>query len=84
MTLDETARMAVVELPPLQEGRLYTAEQAAPYVNVSARYLKRAAGEDAIHHTRIGRFRRWSAQDIRDITSGVPYVPPKKKTRVAA
>ncbi|WP_331445808.1 hypothetical protein [Streptomyces xanthochromogenes] len=83
MTLDETALMAVVELPPLQEDRLYTAEQAAPYVNVSVRFLKRAAGEDAIHHTRLGRFRRWSAQNIRDITSGVPYVPPRK-TRAAA
>lgn len=81
----------IEELPPLQEDRLYTAEEAAPYVGVTANWLKRSAGSDRVQHTPVGRFKRWSAQNIRDIVAGVPHQPSrhprrthKSATRLAA
>lgn len=85
-TLDETRPVAIVELPPLQDDRLYKAEEAAPYVNVEPRFLKRAAAADTIQHTYVGRFPRWSAQNIRDIVAGAPHKPTHhiRKTRKSA
>lgn len=69
-------------LPPLSDEQLYTAEQIAPYVNLTPRYLKRAAGADTIQHTRVGsRFVRFSAQNVRDIVAGVPYRPRPRRNR---
>ncbi|WP_200309175.1 hypothetical protein [Streptomyces adelaidensis] len=79
MTITETGPPPVAELPPLSDDRLYTAEEAAPYVKVTARFLKRAAGSDTIQHVRVGRFPRWSAQNIRDIVAGVPHRPRPRR-----
>jgi len=82
MTITETGPSpTVAELPPLSDDRLYTAEEAAPYVNVSARFLMRAAAADTIQNTPVGRFRRWSAQNIRDIVAGVPHRPRPRRSR---
>src|SRR5688572_13354007 len=51
MTVDVTGPTPVVELPPLQDDRLYTAEEISPYVGVGPRFLKRAASADTIQHT---------------------------------
>ncbi|MFD7554180.1 hypothetical protein ACFV9E_06520 [Streptomyces sp. NPDC059835] len=71
----------VEELPPLQEGRLYKAEETSQYVPMSPNWLKRAAGADKIQHTRVGRFIFWNAQNIRDISAGVPHQPSHGSTR---
>jgi hypothetical protein len=81
MTITETGPPTVAELPPLSDDRLYTAEQIAPYVSLSARYLKRSAASDTIQHTYVGRFPRWSAQNVRDIVAGVPHRPRPRKRR---
>lgn len=70
-----------VDLPPLQDDRLYTAEDAAPYISVEPRFLKRGAAADTIQHTYVGRFPRWSAQNIRDIVAGVPHQPTRRRAR---
>lgn len=72
---------AIKELPPLQDDRLYTADEASPYVSMSANWLKRAAGADRVQHTRLGRSVRWSAKNIRDITAGVPHTPTHGSSR---
>lgn len=89
MTVDVTGPTPVVELPPLQDDRLYTAEEIAPYVGVQPRFLKRAAAADSIQHTYLGRFPRWSARHVRDIVAGVPHTPSRRarqthKTKSAA
>lgn len=71
----------IEELPPLQEDRLYAAEEAAPYIGVKPNWLKRAAGADRVQHTSVGRFKRWSAQNIRDIVAGVPHQPSRQSRR---
>lgn len=81
MTMTETGPPPVAELPPLSDDRLYTAEDAAPYVALSPRYLKRGAAADTIQHTYVGRYPRWSAQNIRDIVAGVPHRPRSKRSR---
>lgn len=81
MTITETGPPPVAELPPLSDERLYTAEEAAPYINVSANFLKRQAGADTIQHVRVGRFTRFSAQNIRDIVAGVPHRPRPRRNR---
>jgi hypothetical protein len=81
MTITETGPPPVAELPPLSDDRLYTADEAAPYVNVAARYLKRGAAADTLQHTYVGRFPRWSAQNIRDIVAGVPHRPRPRRNR---
>lgn len=68
----------IEELPPLQDHRLYTADEVAPYVGVAPRFLKRAAAADQIQHTYVGRFPRWSAQHVRDIVAGVPHQPQRR------
>jgi hypothetical protein len=78
MTVDATGPTPVVELPPLQDDRLYTAEEISPYVGVGPRFLKRAASADTIQHTYLGRFPRWSAQHVRDIVAGVPHEPSRR------
>lgn len=75
---------AIEELPPLQDDRLYDADETSLYVKKSARWLKRAAGADEIQHTRVGRSVRWSAKNIRDITAGVKHTPSHGSTRVPA
>lgn len=78
----ETGPPALIEeLPPLQDDRLYTAEEAAPYVGVTKNWLQRAAGADRIQHVPVGRFKRWSAQNIRDIVAGVPHQPSRQARR---
>lgn len=72
---------AVKELPPLQEHRLYDADETSLYVKKSANWLKRAAGADKIQHTRVGRSVRWSARNIRDITAGVEHQPSHGSSR---
>lgn|GEM_PF-5678160 len=72
---------AIEELPPLQNDRLYTADEASRYVRMSANWLKRAAGADKVQHTRLGRSVRWSAQNIRDITAGVEHRPTHGSSR---
>lgn len=74
MTVDATGPTPAVDLAPLRDDYLYTAEEASPYVNVSPRFLKRAAGNDQIQHTYVGRFPRWNAQHIRDIVAGRRHV----------
>lgn len=71
----------IEELPPLQEDRLYAAEEAAPYIGVKPNWLKRAAGADRVQHTSVGRFKRWSAQNIRDIVAGAPHQPSRQARR---
>jgi hypothetical protein len=81
MTITETGPPPMAELPPLSDDRLYTAEIAAEYVGMKARYLKRGAAADTIQHTYVGRFPRWSAQNIRDIVAGVPHRPRSRRQR---
>jgi excisionase family DNA binding protein len=81
MTMTETGPPPMAELLPLSDDRLYTAEEAAPYVNVTPRFLKRAAYADTIQHTRVGRFVRFSAQNIRDIVAGAPHRPRPRSRR---
>jgi excisionase family DNA binding protein len=81
MTITETGPPPMAELPPLSDDRLYTAEEASPYVNVSARFLKRGAYADTIQHVRVGRFVRFNAQNIRDIVAGVPHRPRPRRNR---
>lgn len=81
MTITETGPPPMAELPPLSDDRLYTAEDAAPYLSLTPRYLKRAAAADTIQHTYVGRFPRWSAQHIRDIVAGVPHRPRPQRNR---
>lgn len=81
MTLTETGPPPVAELPPLSDDQLYTAEEAAPYIKVAPRFLRRGAAADTIQHTYVGRFPRWSAQNIRDIVAGVPHRPRPRKRR---
>lgn len=81
MTITETGPPPMAELPPLSDDRLYTAADAAPYVSLSPRYLKRGAAADTIQHTYVGRFPRWSAQNIRDIVAGVPHRPRPRRNR---
>ena len=81
MTMTETGPPPVAELPPLSDDRLYTAEEAAPYVSVTARFLKRAAYAETIQHTRVGRFVRFSAQNIRDIVAGTPHRPTPRRRK---
>lgn len=79
MTITETGPPQVAELPPLSDDRLYTADEAAPYLSLTPRFLKRAAAADQIQHTYVGRFPRWSAQNIRDIVAGVPHRPRPRR-----
>ena len=79
MTITEIGPPPMAELPPLSDDRLYTAEEAAPYLSLTTRFLKRAAASDTIQHTYVGRFPRWSAQNVRDIVSGVPHRPRPRK-----
>lgn len=72
---------AIEELPPLQDDRLYDADETSQYVKKSPRWLKRAAGADEIQHTRLGRSVRWSAKNIRDITAGVKHTPSHGTSR---
>ncbi|MCX4801718.1 hypothetical protein OG594_08650 [Streptomyces sp. NBC_01214] len=72
---------AIEELPPLQDDRLYDADETSLYVKKSARWLKRAGGADEIQHTRVGRSVRWSAKNIRDITAGVKHTPSHGTSR---
>jgi hypothetical protein len=81
MTITESGPPPMAELPPLSDDRLYTAEEAAQYVSVSARFLKRGASADSIQHRYVGKFPRWSAQNIRDIVAGVPHRPRPSRQR---
>ena len=81
MTITETGPPPVAELPPLSDDRLYTAEEASPYVNLSPRYLKRAAGADTIQHVRVGKFIRFNAQNVRDIVAGISHRPRPRRNR---
>lgn len=47
--------------------RLYTTEQAAALLSISPSFLKRGATADALPHTRVGRFIRWSDEDLAEI-----------------
>lgn len=77
-TPDNGQLLSIEELPPLQDHRLYEAHETSRYTRMSARWLNRAAGADQIQHTRLGKFKRWSAQNIRDIVAGVPHKPAHK------
>lgn len=44
--------------------RLYTTEQAAERLAVTAHFLKRGATAGVLPHTRVGRFIRWSESDL--------------------
>ncbi|KUH38425.1 MULTISPECIES: hypothetical protein [Streptomyces] len=68
-----------IDLPPLRDDYLYTAEETSLYTNVSANWLKRAAAADRIQNTYVGRFPRWSAQNIRDIVAGAPHRPRRRE-----
>lgn len=76
--------LAIGELPPLRDDVLYEAHQASQYTAMSVRWLKRAAGADQIQHTPVGRYKRWSAQNIRDIVAGVPHKPAHKSRAKSA
>ncbi|MBT2467782.1 hypothetical protein J7E97_07830 [Streptomyces sp. ISL-66] len=76
--------LSIEELPPLQDHRLYEVHEASQYTRMSARWLNRAAGADRIQHTRLGKFKRWSAQNIRDIVAGVPHKSAHKSRAKSA
>ncbi|MEU6057932.1 hypothetical protein [Streptomyces sp. NPDC047097] len=67
------------ELPELRDDVLYTAQVAAQHIGMSEHWVKRAASADRIQHTPVGRFRLWSAQNIRDIVAGVPHKPKPRE-----
>lgn len=86
MTTPSTGMLLVIaELPPLRDDVLYDAQQASQYTRMSVNWLKRAAGSDQVQHTPVGRFKLWSAQNIRDIIAGVPHKSARKsRARSAA
>lgn len=71
----------VVDLPPLQEGRLYDADETSLYVNQDSLWLKRALRAGRIPGGRLGRKAVWSAQDIRDIVAQATGAPQKRPSR---
>lgn len=67
-------------------ARLYTTPEAAERLSVSPTFLKRAAAARTLPHTRVGRFVRWSEDDLEQIVAlGAcrPVVSPIRRRRSA-
>lgn len=80
-TLHEAGPPRPVDLPPLQEGRLYNADETSLYTNRKPLWLKRALCAGHIPGGRLGRKAVWSAQDIRDIVAQATGAPQKRPSR---
>ncbi|GAA4705458.1 hypothetical protein [Streptomyces youssoufiensis] len=80
MTANATGSPTVVELPPLQEGRLYSADETSQYVLAKAQWLKRELKKEAIPGGYLGRTPCWTADDIRELIQ-LTRAPQKREPR---
>ncbi|MEU1373045.1 hypothetical protein ABZ442_05190 [Streptomyces triculaminicus] len=61
------ASPVVIELPPLQADRLYSADETSAYVGAKPQWLKRALRKGEIPGGYLGRTPCWTAVDIREL-----------------
>lgn len=80
MTANELGRPAVVELPPLQDDRLYSAEEVSQYTGAKPQWLKRELRGESIPGGYLGRNPVWTATHIRQLIAQT-HEPQKRPSR---